>query len=883
MDSQNRPAPTRAEHAAVYRAQLLDWYTPFFAPGQVFELRALKVKESDSGRTHTESGYFTAESLAATIPVVERLFHTAGGLYFTFNPLNPALLARRTDRVAWAGANDSAKDADVIARRWMLVDIDPVRPSGIGSTDAEKAQARALVEVVRDFLRRRGAPDPILADSGNGYHLFYRVDLPADDGGCIQRMLRALAKNFDTAGAKVDVGVHNAGRICKLPGTFARKGDATSDRPHRRGAVLERPTEAMIFPGELFELLAAPPKAAITPKQAISAKRGAGDRTGASAVGRLDVPRWLADRGIAFRTKDGVDAKGRTTYVLANCPFDASHADPDAGVMQDGEGALSAKCFHNSCAERGWREFKSAIGTPDSRHFDKPLAAPTHSAEPATAPPAPSAKAAKPARKFVTINPAKVPVEASLAMITDRLVESGECYLRSDQLVRIRSGEIDAVLGANELAGLISYYSEVRIVSQDGSEYRPLPSNYSSTWLANPGESERLPPIRLFTLNPVYTADWRISPAGYDPATGIYYAGPAVEPRPQPARITALLADFCFRTPADRTNYVALLLTAVLMPRFIGSHPAALFAANQPELGKSILAQIISILRDGRGTGTVTYNPNDEEFEKRLGAAVRSGATTIIVDNAKGRGRHPCIESACLERSITDAVLSFRLLGQSGTIRAENSHIFCITANSPEVSRDLVTRSVLVALYHEGDPKHRAFAIEDPEQYALDHRGEILGELLGMVEAWRAAGSPRSDAKSRFNKKGWGPIVGGILRVAGFADFLGNAEAAALELDDTKRQFGELVAAMADRPEAFWTPADLAGLAVRCGLFPDQLTGQSPRSQSTQLGILASRYVGERFALGDGCNAAFSRTQGDKGNVYYLDQLTPPQSAVRTQ
>ena len=34
---------------------------------------------------------------------------------------------------------------------------------------------------------------------------------------------------------------------------------------------------------------------------------------------------------------------------------------------------------------------------------------------------------------------------------------------------------------------------------------------------------------------------------------------------------------------------------------------------------------------------TATYNPNDEEFEKRLGAIVRRGVTTIIIDNAKGR------------------------------------------------------------------------------------------------------------------------------------------------------------------------------------------------------------------------------------------------------
>ena len=57
-----------------------------------------------------------------------------------------------------------------------------------------------------------------------------------------------------------------------------------------------------------------------------------------------------------------------------------------------------------------------------------------------------------------------------------------------------------------------------------------------------------------------------------------------------------LLRDFCFHTPADRTNFLGILLTAILIPQFIGSKPAALFNGNQPGLGKSILAQILSIV-----------------------------------------------------------------------------------------------------------------------------------------------------------------------------------------------------------------------------------------------------------------------------------------------
>jgi hypothetical protein len=41
----------------------------------------------------------------------------------------------------------------------------------VSSTDDEKAVARVMVLAIRDFLTAQGWPQPIFADSGNGYHL----------------------------------------------------------------------------------------------------------------------------------------------------------------------------------------------------------------------------------------------------------------------------------------------------------------------------------------------------------------------------------------------------------------------------------------------------------------------------------------------------------------------------------------------------------------------------------------------------------------------------------------------------------------------------------------------------------------------------------------
>jgi hypothetical protein len=100
----------------------------------------------------------------------------------------------------------------------------------------------------------------------------------------------------------------------------------------------------------------------------------------------LKVAEWLADRGRSFRAKDTPDNKGRTVYVLAECPFNPSHG-PDSCITQEPDGKLGAQCFHYGCVGRGWRELKEAIGAPDSHHHDPPLSGNDANSPSPTSPP----------------------------------------------------------------------------------------------------------------------------------------------------------------------------------------------------------------------------------------------------------------------------------------------------------------------------------------------------------------------------------------------------------------------------------------------------------------------------------------------------------------
>jgi hypothetical protein len=133
-----------------------------------------------------------------------------------------------------------------------------VRPSEISSSDVEHEAALERARDIRLVLTEEGWPEPILADSGNGAHLLYRVDLPNDEESSklTERVLKALAARFSDITVKIDEAVFNAARIVKAYGTISRKGDNLPDRPHRLSRILDVPPELESVRQEILTELA---------------------------------------------------------------------------------------------------------------------------------------------------------------------------------------------------------------------------------------------------------------------------------------------------------------------------------------------------------------------------------------------------------------------------------------------------------------------------------------------------------------------------------------------------------------------------------------------------------------------------------------------------
>lgn len=231
--------------------QVMAWMHAIIEPDQLVELRALKVQDGKHEGGSTWSGHFRGhEDLRAMCEAALRVSGYCQGVYFTLNPIRPEKFVRKTPRLDNVPPKDTATDADIVRRQWVMIDVDPKRARGKekqSANDSEKAASWSTLDRIRQELAGEGWPAPFVGDSGNGFHLMYKMEpqgftLPLSEGDELKQLLRSLADRFDSESVEIDRKVYNPARICKFPGTLAMKGDGSGDRPHRTSRIIEVPT-----------------------------------------------------------------------------------------------------------------------------------------------------------------------------------------------------------------------------------------------------------------------------------------------------------------------------------------------------------------------------------------------------------------------------------------------------------------------------------------------------------------------------------------------------------------------------------------------------------------------------------------------------------------
>ena len=308
--------------------------------GELFEIRILK----NDGKIF--SGYFN--DVDKFIEQLKKQSLKGSNVYITLNEPNKACFSRE-QKNCFKEVNKTlptTSDSDVFAYDWLMIDLDPSRPTKTSSSDEEVERAKALGNKIYLYMKDLGFNNPLMAFSGNGVHLLYRVnlDVSKENRALMEKSLKALDYLFSSDGIEVDKKNFNPGRICKLYGTLAQKGFDDTERPHRMSYVISKDHEIKPNDKSYLEKLCK-----VIPTEPDRKKYNN------YSPADFDLEEWLDKYGIRYTKKSWSDAD---KYVLEECPFDSNHKAPDSCILKFRNGAISFTCFHNSCSGYKWQDLR---------------------------------------------------------------------------------------------------------------------------------------------------------------------------------------------------------------------------------------------------------------------------------------------------------------------------------------------------------------------------------------------------------------------------------------------------------------------------------------------------------------------------------------------
>ncbi|GFO81971.1 MAG: hypothetical protein A49_15980 [Methyloceanibacter sp.] len=465
------------------------------------------------------------------------------------------------------------------------------------------------------------------------------------------------------------------------------------------------------------------------------------------------------------------------------------------------------------------------------------------------------------------------PIAETTANLTDVLIQSNRIFRRGTDIWCADAHRAFAITNRRHLGGALNGYVEFCKYIKDDETLDENGMSNPIIYYCNPPfelferlqyshEMDRLLPLNHYSKVPVFDTDFNLIPPGYHDPTGIFYAGEVIEPSASMEHLKLLCSEFAWKhDETDKANYIGALLTALLVMHFPGGHPGVVLNGNQPSLGKTLAANLTSLIVGDKDVESVTYTQNDEEFEKQIATQVDRGALVILIDNIKAN-----VESAVLERAITSKVLTFRRLGKTEAITMPNTTLFFLTVNNGLMSRDLATRCMPINLYYEGPAEQREFTNPDLEEYAVANRQAILAELVGMVARWVEAGRPDGKGyRGRFNR--WAKTIGGVLAVSGFEGFLGNWAEMTSQMSTEADEITKLASVVLNlkRVNLDLTAKELVQIAREHELF-EQAVSKGGRGAVQSLGHHLVPFKGMTIKVDDDVEVIFHIRHDASGN-----------------
>lgn len=264
-----------------------------------------------------------------------------------------------------------------------------------------------------------------------------------------------------------------------------------------------------------------------------------------------------------------------------------------------------------------------------------------------------------------------------------------------------------------------------------------------------------LPPLAGVVRQPYFReSDGElVTQAGYDTGShrfGVFDSRQFALPEPTQeaaraalAMIEDLIAEFHFVTPTDRAAALSAIFTSTVRPT-LDFAPAFHIRAPVFGSGKSYLCDLIGSFAGPAGNAKVSYPTTSEEATKVILSLLLTSPAVIEFDDMDT----DWIPHGTIKRMLTTDKITDRILGYSKTATVSTRTLFLGSGNNVGPVRDLLRRVLTIHL----DPRCATPATMtyrgNPVDKVRKNRGAYVSAVLTIIQAWRAAGSPRSDIEN---------------------------------------------------------------------------------------------------------------------------------------
>ena len=316
-------------------------------------------------------------------------------------------------------------------------------------------------------------------------------------------------------------------------------------------------------------------------------------------------------------------------------------------------------------------------------------------------------------------------------------------------------------------------------------EYDAQPTAAVAGYILSMAEWPMFPTLAGIVSGPIFTPDGLLhAHQGYSAQSKFYNTAeiPIGDTTPTPANVAAaialimddLLVDFPFKDQASRANAVALLILPFVREMVPGQTPLHLIDAPDAGTGKGLLADLLGIVATGQTLNAIQACTNDDEWRKRITAALLMGGQHLFIDNIP---QGSDFSSGALASALTQEFYTDRLLGKNDTtLRIRVRSVWCASGNNVVPSDEIARRCVWIRLDANIERPHErtGFKHQYVKTWATENRGALVTAVVTLINGWMQAGRPDYDGKLLGSYEKWTAIIGGLLQHIGIDGFLGN-------------------------------------------------------------------------------------------------------------